>query len=188
MRPGYIVGPLDTTDRFTYWPARYARGGEMLAPGTPADPIQIIDVRDLTAWLMRLVEVRTSGVFNAVSPVGAFTMGGLISACQHAARRADTRVSWVPEEFLSQHWSAAQLDLPPWAPLRGESAGASLTSSARAIRAGLRTRSLRHTVSDTLEWFHNLPADRQSKLRPLIEPEREVETLKNWHAGGVRPG
>ncbi len=186
VRPGYIVGPLDPTDRFTYWPVRYARGGAMLAPGTPRDPIQVIDVRDLAAWLMQLVDARTTGVFNAVSPVGAFTMGGLISACQHAARRAGTRVDWVPEEFLQQHWTAAQLDLPPWSPLHGDSAGASLTSSARAIKAGLRTRSLRRTVIDTLAWFRTLPEDRQAKLRPLIEPERELDTLKNWQLSAAQ--
>src|SRR6202047_2513486 len=77
VRPGYIVGPLDRSDRFTYWPVRASRGGEMLAPGTPRDPIQVIDVRDLSAWMMRLVEARTSGYFNAVSSPGTFTMGDL---------------------------------------------------------------------------------------------------------------
>lgn len=187
VRPGYIVGPLDPTDRFTYWPVRYARGGTMLAPGTPRDPIQVIDVRDLARWLMRLVEARTAGVFNAVSPVGGFDMGGLVSACQHAARRAATRVEFVPEDFLQQHWTAAQLDLPPWSPMHGDSAGASLTSSARAIRAGLRTRSLRHTAADTLAWFGTLPPERQGKLRALIEPEREAETLKAWQLSAARP-
>ena len=188
VRPGYIVGPLDTTDRFTYWPVRMARGGEMLAPGTPRDPIQVIDVRDLAVWLMRLVAARTAGVFNAVSPVGAFTMGELIAACQHATSRAGTRVTWVPEEYLLQHWTAAQLDLPPWSPLRGDSAAASLTSSARAIKTGLRTRSLRHTVADTLAWFNTLPEERRAKLRPLIDAEREAETLKSWYASGQRIG
>jgi 2'-hydroxyisoflavone reductase len=182
VRPGYIVGPLDPTDRFTYWPVSAARGGEMLAPGTPRDPIQIIDVRDLAVWLMRLVAARTSGVFNAVSPVGAFTMGELISACQHAAPRAGTRVTWVPEEFLLQHWTAAQVDLPPWSPMQGDTAANSLTSGARARKAGLRTRSLRHTVADTLAWFKSLPAERQAKQHLLIEPAREAETLKSWYA------
>lgn len=85
VRPGYIVGPLDRSDRFTYWPVRASRGGEMLAPGTPRDPIQIIDVRDLAAWMMQLVEQRTTGYFNAVTPPGAVTMGDLISASLRAS-------------------------------------------------------------------------------------------------------
>ena len=80
VRPGYIVGPLDRSDRFTYWPVRASKGGEMLAPGTPQDPIQIIDVRDLAVWMMGLVQARTTGYFNAVSPPGKFTMGALINA------------------------------------------------------------------------------------------------------------
>ncbi len=70
VRPGYIVGPLDRSDRFTYWPVRASKGGQMLAPGTPKDPIQIIDVRDLATWMMGLVQSRTTGYFNAVSPPG----------------------------------------------------------------------------------------------------------------------
>src|ERR1700685_829275 len=88
VRPGYIVGPLDRSDRFTYWPVRASRGGEMLAPGTPRDPIQIIDVRDLAAFMMILVARRTNGRFNSVSAPGAFTMGGLISDSQKAAPKA----------------------------------------------------------------------------------------------------
>src|ERR1700729_3259559 len=85
VRPGYIVGPLDRSDRFTYWPVRASKGGEMLAPGAPHDPIQIIDVRDLTHWMMQLVETRASGYYNAVSPPGALTMGDLISTSQQAS-------------------------------------------------------------------------------------------------------
>jgi 2'-hydroxyisoflavone reductase len=134
IRPGYIVGPLDPTDRFTYWPVRGSRGGEMLAPGTPRDPIQVIDLRDLAAWMMRLVESRTTGYFNAVSPPGAFTMGELISSSQRATPQAGTTVTWVSEDFLGMHWKADELDLPPWSPMRGETAGASLT--ARKLRSG----------------------------------------------------
>ena len=131
VRPGYIVGPLDRSDRFTYWPVRASRGGEMLAPGTPQDPIQIIDVRDLAVWMMKLVEARTLGYFNAVSPPGAFTMGDLVVASQQASPKAATTATWIPEDFLAAHWKAEDLDLPPWAPAKGEEAGASLTSMTR---------------------------------------------------------
>jgi 2'-hydroxyisoflavone reductase len=182
VRPGYIVGPLDPTDRFTYWPVRASRGGEMLAPGTPHDPIQIIDVRDLTAWMMKLVEARARGYFNAVSPPGAFTIGGLVDASRAAAPAAATMVSWVSEDFLAAHWKADEVDLPPWSPMKGDSAGASLTSAKPAIASGLRSRPLAETVRDTLAWFQTLPAERQGKLRAGLDPQKEADTLRSWHA------
>ena len=181
VRPGYIVGPLDTTDRFTYWPVRVAKGGEMLAPGTPRDSIQIIDVRDLTAWVMKLVEARTLGVFNAVSPVGAFTMGDIIKASQHASPKAGTTITWVPEDFLDKQWMADEVDLAPWAPMKGEFAGVSLTSAKLATKAGLRSRPIESTVRDTLAWFQTLPPERQAKLKAGIDPQKEAETLRAWH-------
>ena len=181
VRPGYIVGPLDPTDRFTYWPVRASRGGEMLAPGTPRDPIQVIDVRDLAIWMMKLVETHTRGTFNAMSPPGAFTMGELLSASERASPKSGTRVTWVPEDFLAASWKPDEPDLPPWSPLRGDMAGASLTPTKAAEKAGLTCRPLADTVRDTLAWFQSLPAERQEKLRPVLDPQRETDTLHAWH-------
>ena len=181
VRPGYIVGPGDTTDRFTYWPVRASKGGEMLAPGTWKDPVQVIDVRDLTAWMMKLVDARTNGIFNAVSPPGEFTMGELIEASQKASPKANTRVTWVPEEFLATVWKPEELDLPPWSPMKGDMAGASLTSIATAKKTGLHSRPLQTTVNDTLAWFQSLPEERQAKLKSLLEPKKEAETLAAYH-------
>jgi 2'-hydroxyisoflavone reductase len=187
VRPGYIVGPLDRSDRFTYWPVRASKGGEMLAPGTPHDPIQIIDVRDLSAWMMKLVDARTHGVFNAVSAPRAFTMGDLISASLQASPQSGTQATWVTEEFLAAHWKAEELDLPPWAPLSGDTAAASLTSMGAAAAAGLRSRPLADTVRDTLAWFQTLPAERQGKLRAGLDPQREAQTLQAWHRAPPAP-
>jgi 2'-hydroxyisoflavone reductase len=184
VRPGYIVGPLDNSDRFTYWPVRASKGGEMLAPGTPHDPIQIIDVRDLAAWMMMLAQARTTGYFNAISPPRAFTMGDIIAASRRATPGAGTKAIWVPEDFLAKHWKPEELDLPPWSPMSGDTAGASLTSTARAQKAGLKTRSMQETVHDTLEWFHSLPAERQAKLKAGLDARKEADTLQAWHAGG----
>jgi 2'-hydroxyisoflavone reductase len=181
VRPGYIVGPLDRSDRFTYWPVRASQGGEMLAPGAPRDPIQVIDVRDLAAWMMHLVAARTTGVFNADSPPGAFTMGELIAASERAAPKAGTTITWVPEDFLAAHWKADDLDLPPWSPTKGDSAGAALTSVKPAVRAGLKARPLEVTVRDTLGWFQTLPAERQAKLHAGLDPHKESDTLRVWH-------
>jgi len=186
VRPGYIVGPLDPTDRFTYWPVRASKGGEMLAPGTPRDSIQIIDVRDLTAWMMKLLDASTNGYFNAVSPPGAFTMGDLIKASQQASPESKTRATWVSEDFLAAHWKPEELDLPPWAPMKGESAGASLTSIKTASQTGLHSRPLQETVRDTLAWFHTLPAERQAKLKAGLDPQKEADTLRAWHESGAK--
>jgi len=188
VRPGYIVGPLDPSDRFTYWPVRASRGGEMLAPGTPADPIQVIDVRDLAAFMMKLVESRTNGIFNADSAPRALTMGQLVTASVNASPGAGTRVAWVSEDFLAAHWKPEEMDLPPWSPTRGESAGFSLTSTTAAQKAGLTTRALEVTVRDTLAWFRTLPPERQAKLKAGLDPAREADTLKAWHeSAGPRP-
>jgi 2'-hydroxyisoflavone reductase len=181
VRPGYMVGPLDPSDRFTYWPVRASRGGEMLAPGTPRDPIQFIDVRDLATWMMKLVGARTRGTFNAVSPPGAFTMGDLVSASQRATPNAGTTVTWVTEDFLAAHWKPEEMDMPPWSPMKGDEAGASLTPTKAAEGAGLTCRPIADTVRDTLAWFQSLPAERQEKLRALIDPQKEAETLRAWH-------
>jgi nucleoside-diphosphate-sugar epimerase len=186
VRPGYIVGPLDPTDRFTYWPVRVSRGGEMLAPGTPHDPVQIIDVRDLVAWMMRLVEMRTTGYFNAVSPPGAFTIGDLIESSLRASPKSGATVTWVPEDFLGAHWKPDELDLPPWAPMKGDSAGASLTSVKLASSTGLRSRPLQQTVDDTLQWFQTLPAQRQAKLHAGLDAQKETDTLRAWHESGAK--
>jgi 2'-hydroxyisoflavone reductase len=181
VRPGYIVGPRDASDRFTYWPVRAAKGGEMLAPGTPGDPIQIIDVRDLAAWMMKLASGRVNGYFNAVSPPRVFTMGELIQACLQASPQAATRARWVSEDFLTAHWQADDLDLPPWAPTRGDEAGFSLTDASESVQAGLHSRPLGQTVRDTLAWFRTLPAERQAKLHAGLDAQKEADTLRSWH-------
>ena len=187
VRPGYIVGPLDPTDRFTYWPVRASRGGEMLAPGTPQDPIQIIDVRDLASFMMTLVESRTNGIFNAVSPPRAFSMGDLVTASQRASPKAGTKVTWVTEDFIAAHSKPEELNLPIWAPPTGDTAGAALTSIQVSRQTGLRSRPLEDTVRDTLAWFQSLPADRRSKLRSGLDSDKESDTLRAWHAGKAHP-
>ena len=182
VRPGYIVGPLDNSDRFTYWPIRASKGGEMMSPGTAHDPIQIIDVRDLSVWMMKLTQERTTGYFNAISPPRAFTMGDVINASLHASSAAGAKATWVPEDFLATQWKVAELDFPPWSPMSGETAGASLTSTARAQKTGLKVRPMQETVADTLAWFHTLPPERQAKLRAGIDPQKEADVLKAWHA------
>ena len=168
VRPGFIVGPEDNTDRFTYWPVRYDRGGDMLWPGTPEDPLQIIDARDLGAWLVHVVETGTFGTFNACGPAEPWTMGGLLAACK-AASTAATKPIWVPADFLAKQGLAGDDAIPIWMPPSGESRGFHRYSNKKARKAGLVLRDPAETTKDTLEWFKKLPAP--------SAPESRITTL-----------
>ncbi len=181
VRPGYIVGPRDETDRFTYWPHRVAQGGEILVPGEGNDPIQIIDGRDLGEWMIRLAEARTYGVFNACGPDYRLGMDAMLHGCQ-AVTGGGMTLTHVPPSFLEEH----KVGLPIWVPSKdSEYAGYGAVSNARAIAAGLTFRPLATTVADLLAWFRGLPAERQAKLRAGISREKEAELLKAWHARGA---
>jgi 2'-hydroxyisoflavone reductase len=181
IRPGLIVGPGDESDRFTYWPVRMARGGEVMAPGTPADPVQFIDARDLAEWTIRMVEQGTTGIFNATGPKSTLTMGEMLAGIQQVTK-ADTKLTWVDAEFLAAQKVRAWADMPVWLPPKGETAGFSRISVKRALDKGLTFRSVPDTTAATLEWFRKQPAERQATLRAGVKPEREVEVLAAWHA------
>jgi 2'-hydroxyisoflavone reductase len=185
IRPGLIVGPGDETDRFTYWPVRIARGGEVLAPGDGRDPVQIIDARDLAEWTIRMVEQRTLGVFNATGPGHELSLAEMLNGIR-AVTAAEARFTYVGTDFLASHKVAPWTDLPVWVPGQGDTAGFARVSIARAVAAGLKFRPLTTTVADTLAWFGTLPEDRRAKLRAGLSAEREAEVLKAWHARAVR--
>ena len=174
VRPGLIVGPLDPTDRFTYWPNRFALGGQVLAPGSPDAYVSFIDVRDLARWIVRAVEGRLAGVFNASGEHGRTTMRSVIEACAQAAG-GGTPV-WVDERFLLSAGVIPWSEMPLWIPA-GE--GALMhASSAKAAAAALEYRPLHETVAATLAWTTNLGLSRA--LRAGITLEREAELLKAW--------
>ena len=178
VRPGYIVGPRDETDRFTYWPHRVAQGGEILVPGDGQDPIQIIDGRDLGEWMIRLAEARTLGTFNACGPDYSLSMDAMLYGCQ-AVTGGGMTLTHVPPAFLDEQ----QVGLPIWVPSKDNPyAGYGAVSNQRAIAAGLTFRPLATTVEDLLAWFRSLPAERQAKLGAGITREKEAELLKAWHA------
>jgi len=181
IRPGLIVGPGDETDRFTYWPVRLARGGDVLAPGDGGDPVQFIDARDLAEWTIRMAEQETVGVFNAMGPAHGLTMRGLLGGIR-AAIGADARLTWVPGKFLEAEHVAPWTDLPVWAPGVGDTAGLLRRSIARALAAGLTFRPLDLTARETLAWFQTQPPARQSKLLAGLTPQREAVLLAKWKA------
>lgn len=175
VRPGLIVGPEDPTDRFTYWPHRLARGGDVLAPGDPNQPVQFIDARDLAAWIVRMVEARETGSFNATGPNLPLTMEAFLSGCRDALG-SDARFTWVDEAFLREQGVRPFTDLPLW--LLKESPGFSAIDSRKAQAAGLRTRALSETVRDTAAWAGNTPWE--GRLAGL-SPGREWEVLRAWN-------
>jgi 2'-hydroxyisoflavone reductase len=181
IRPTLIVGPGDDSDRFTYWPVRLSRGGDVLAPGDGSDAVQYIDARDLAEWTIRMVESRTFGVFNAAGPDYGQTMQEMLLGIR-AATTAGAKLHWVPTPFLREHKVQPWSDMPAWVPAEPDTLGFSTRSVKRAIAAGLTYRPLAQTALDTLAWFATLPADRQAKLRTGISPEREKEVLAAWNA------
>ncbi len=183
VRPGLIVGPHDPTNRFAYWPRRLAAGGAVLAPGSPSDPVQIIDARDLAAWIILSIKAGRTGVYNALGPDYALTMGEVLAACQ-AAGNADARIHWVAEDFLLAHEVQPWSELPLWIPTGDASmAGFRRMSSARAQAAGLIFRPLTATVQDTLAWdAAQPPLGPNDPPRATLTPEREATLLQEWQA------
>jgi 2'-hydroxyisoflavone reductase len=176
IRPGLIVGPGDETDRFTYWPVRVDRGGDVLAPGTPNDPVQFIDARDLAEWTIRMAENRETGIYNATGPAKPLTMGGVLEGMK-SALNSNATFTWTPADFLKQQKVEAWSDMPVWA---GDELGLARTDISRALSKGLTFRPLAETARDTLAWFKSLPQDRQSKMLAGLTPERETEVLAAW--------
>jgi len=183
IRPGLIVGPGDESDRFTYWPVRIARGGTVLAPGTPADPVQIIDARDIAEWTIRMAEQRATGIYNATGPRAPLSIAELLHGVR-ASQSGDNVVSfeWVSQDFLEQSGVRGWSDLPVWVPVRDDNAGFARVSIERAVAKGLSFRPLAVTARDTLDWFRALPAERQATPVTGLSAEREAEVLRAWEA------
>jgi len=182
VRPTYIVGPGDTTDRFPYWPVRLAKGGEVLAPGRRDDPVQFIDVRDLAEWMVHLLETQASGVYNGVGPEETLTMPAFLEQAK-AAIGSDARFTWVDDyEFLAKHEIDEAI---PWARLAGNDDGMMSIRHEKAIAAGLTYRPLATTVRDTLAWWPSVPETRRANPHFTIKPDQEAKALADWRARGA---
>jgi 2'-hydroxyisoflavone reductase len=206
VRPGYIVGPGDPTDRFTYWPVRVGRGGEMLAPGSPDDPLQWIDVRDLAEWLVTLAENGTGGSFNAIGPASSARWGEVLQACLDASPSAGTKLVWVPADWLEKNGAGGEDAFPIWIAPTGKFAGFHKWKNERAKAAGLAFRPMSDTAKALVEWW---PGELERRIRVTREleakakaegkppkvggdptqlragpkPEREQELLSKFRAG-----
>lgn len=181
FRPGLIIGPGDPTDRFTYWPVRIHRGGEVLAPGDGSDPVQIIDVRDLCGWMIRSAEAGHTGAFNAVGPFNPRPMAELLYGIR-AVTTAETTFTWVPREYLMERRVRPYAEMPVWMPPIEGREGFARFDLTSEVEHGLTFRSLADTTAATLEFHFSRSAERQAELRAGISAEREAEVLAEWHA------
>ena len=177
VRPGLIVGPNDRTDRFTYWPVRMARGGQVLAPGAPERRAQFVDVRDLAEFLVGLVERAVPGDFNVTSPQGLFTLGDVLATCASVAD-VPSHVTWVDDGFLVENQVAPWTGLPLWIPPSEGIPGLLNANVRKAVDAGLTIRPLRRTAADTLAWAMQRPSDYVPRCG--LSAEREAELLQQF--------
>lgn len=190
VRPGYIVGPGDWSGRFNYWPLRIrsaAKGEKVLAPGTPGDPLQVVDVRDLADFIVHALEadlgtdIEKNRTFNVLGPSASdkpTKWGDVLEACKRVSK-SECALEWVNSEFLSTQ--AGPMDyLPIWLPPTGETSGFHQRSNLRAVKAGLKFRTMDDTIAAFFKWYDALSEDRQKRFVTGISRERESEILKAW--------
>lgn len=183
VRAGLLVGPHDPTDRFTWWVRRVARGGDVLAPGDPAGPVQMVDARDLAAWIVAMTERAAGGVFNATGPRTPLTFGAMLDACREATG-SDARFTWVDEAFLLERGVTPWSEMPLWLPRAH--AGMVSVDARRAWASGLAFRPLVETARDTWRWDRDTPVEARPPKPGLamaagMSPEREAALWREWH-------
>jgi 2'-hydroxyisoflavone reductase len=176
IRPTYVIGPYDRTYRFTWWVERLARGGSVLAPGDPDDPIQLIDARDMAAWIVSLLEHQIPGTFHAVSPTPPFGFGQMLQAIAAEVAPPGTQLTWVATDFLVAQGIDGEA-LPLWPEGEGDEANMSRANPAAAAATGLAPRPLRATVADIAA---DLRADGGGRPGIGLTAEREAELLARW--------
>jgi 2'-hydroxyisoflavone reductase len=181
IRPGLIVGPGDLSDRFTYWPVRLRKGGEVLAPGHPTDPVQYIDARDLAEFAIRCCENETFGVYNVTGPQTKISIAEMLGGIR-AVLSVPMTLTWVEYPFLQANSVRQWSDMPVWIPPVGASAGFTQRSIQRALDKGLSFRPFAETVRATLEFYDQQPEERKVQLRAGLAEAREKEVLAAWHA------
>jgi 2'-hydroxyisoflavone reductase len=186
VRPGLIVGPYDPSDRFSYWPYRFNKGGEILAPGPRNNPVQIIDARDLAEWILDRISASGTGVYNATGPKKPHRFASILEECQEVTGKEST-ITWVDPDFLLDTGIQPWMELPLW--VGGpDFAGMLAADVSKAVNDGLVFRPLQDTIRDTLGWVLSRPTDYQ--WRAGLPQEREREILAKWHAtssSGHRP-
>jgi 2'-hydroxyisoflavone reductase len=180
-RPPIIVGPGDRSDRFTYWVDRIDDGGDILVQGEPADPVQFVDVRDLSEFYVHLLENATTGIYNTEGPGSALTTAGLVHGIK-AITSTPSTFHWVGWDFLIEQGEVPQDSLTFWQPPRGRHLNYGLMDNRRAIAKGMKFRPLAVSAKDTLDWHRTRTRELQTKLRTGLGRDRESELLRMWHS------
>jgi 2'-hydroxyisoflavone reductase len=173
IRPGFIVGPGDPTPRFSYWPARVAKGGNIAVPGTASDPVRVIDVRDLGEWIIHVIEQKITGTFNAIGPKGGMTMGQMVEGIKKGLDVKDATFTYVPIEALEK----AQVAFPIWVPPVGDTVAFHTRSGEKAFQNGLKSRTIEDTAKATYDWLQTLTEDRRVRLTGAVTAEQEQALL-----------
>lgn len=180
IRPGLIIGSYDYSDRFTYWVARVARGGEVLAPGRPGRFIQVIDVRDLAEWTVRMVERQKTGVYNANGLAETLTMQMALEECKTVSE-GDASFAWVDDNFLLEEKVVPWSEVPLWLPEEAapNMKGFMFINCSKAVDSGLTFRPLTDTVKDILAWRSTSRS--HEELKAGLDPDKEQMLLSKWH-------
>ena len=189
IRPGFMVGPRDTSGRFIYWPVRVSLGGEMIVPGKPEDPIQVIDVRDVAGWIIHCIENNVVGVYNATGPAKELSMKVMLEGIR-AAISSRVAFEWVDFEFLEKEKVSVEKHFPLYATPVGDTAGFHRCNISRALSQGLKFRPVSETAKATLDWYKSLPAELQTKIAPQFATKENEESwldtekhvLAKWRA------
>ncbi|MGB5667515.1 MAG: NAD-dependent epimerase/dehydratase family protein [Maribacter sp.] len=181
IRPTYMIGPADQSDRFIHWPIRLSKGGETMVPGKKDDIVQYADVRDVAEWMIRLAENRTTGTFNAVGPKDSQTMGDFIKSAQKAFEVDSTFVAIDDYEFLKQNDVHT---LVPWIPSEGNNYGSARINNKKGIDTGLTFREIKDTVKDTYDWWYSTALTDEKRAKYELNPNsilvREKSIIDNW--------
>ncbi|MBT8489206.1 MAG: NAD-dependent epimerase/dehydratase family protein [Gemmatimonadetes bacterium] len=184
LRPGHIAGPGDTQPaRFPYWTTRMERGGEVLAPGRRSDPVQIVDVRDLTDFMFHLFENGVGGTYNVVGPASAMTMEGFLYGMR-ACTGTPVELVWADDpDWLQENRLTG---LIPWVLPQGDELAHMSVDGSRALAAGLALRPLARTAFDVMEWWHSdvFGAEARAGVRFRLDAETEAELISAWRSRG----
>ena len=181
VRPTYIVGPGDTTDRSAYWPVRLTKGGDVLAPGKRDDPVAFIDVRDLAEFYVKLLEDGRSGIYNAVGPAIPMTSRTFYETARTTISPEAKLVFIEDYDFLKAHKID---DSVPWVLLAGNDYGHQSVKGDKSVAAGVRFRPIAQTLKDTLAWWPSVPPARRDNPRWAISAATEAQALADWKARG----
>jgi len=196
IRPGLIVGERDTSGRYTYWPVRATEGGTMIAPGTGDDYVQYIDVRDLGDFTIHCIEQKHMGAYNGISPSGERTTRDMVESAQRVAKKygGGSEIEWVDSDFLAANGVNAWQHMPAWVPNSVEGyEGQGQLSTAKSIKAGLKTRHIDDTTESTVNYYMNRGQEIRAekghefyetwakRIRGGLDPVKEQEVLKLWN-------